>query len=155
MNTKENSLTILIGLPRSGKSTWAKQNAGDAVIISSDWIRENILGESYSYADSANAIVWTIMDAAVRIVLGQGKAVVLDGVNLTKATRSYYVSIARKLGAKITMVVLYTPIEECLRRNADPSTKKLPDEKIVAMAKTIEWPDKDEYDEYIGANLAP
>ena len=139
-------LTILVGLPRSGKSTWVKEHAGDDVLISPDWIRENILGETYSYANSANAIVWTIVDATLRIVLGQGKNAILDGVNLTKETRSYYLAIAKRYDAKVRMIMLDTSLETCLERNTCVHCK-LPSEKLIEMSKTIEWPTSDEYDD--------
>ena len=134
-NTRGNmsTLTILIGLPRSGKSTWIKQNAGNAVVVSNDWIRENILGTHYS----------NLTDAVLRVVLGQGKDAILDGVNHTKAVRSFYVKLAREYGAKIHMVIIGTPLEVCLKRNID---KKLPDAKLIEMMNGMENPDSDEYD---------
>ena len=57
------TLTIMVGLPRSGKSTWIKENAGNAVVVSNDWIRENILGTHYT--KTSNALVWAITDAAL------------------------------------------------------------------------------------------
>ena len=148
MSNKEcHTLTLMVGLPRSGKSSWIKDHARDAVVVSPDWIRENILGEKYSYANSANAIVWSIMDSTLRIVLGQGKDAILDGVNLTKETRSYYVAIARQHGARVLMMMIKTPLEVCLQRNRDAANRKLPDEKLIKMASTIEWPEQDEADE--------
>jgi predicted kinase len=148
MNANEDCwLTIMVGLPRSGKSVWVKEHKGDAVVVSPDWIRENILGETYSYSNSANAIVWSIMDATLRIVLGQGKDAILDGVNLTRETRSYYVAIARRHGAKVRMMMINTPLKTCLERNACSVSHKLPPEKLVEMDMSIEWPTKVECDE--------
>lgn len=146
-----NTLTIMVGLPRSGKSTWIELNKGDAVVVSSDWIREHILGDAYSYSSSANAIVWSLADAALRIVLGQGMNAILDGVNLTRATRKFYVDIAREYGAKVNMVVVGTSVEACLKRNQLPGGLKLPDEKLMKMSKSIEWPIQDECDEIVMA----
>jgi predicted kinase len=117
--------------------------------VSPDWIRENILGESYSYAESANAIVWTLIDAAVRIVLSQGKDVILDGVNLTKSTRKFYVAIARQYGAWVKMVFFSTLCSECVRRNSLAKTHKLPKQKLLAMANSLEVPFDNECDELI------
>ena len=136
-------LTIMCGLPRSGKSTWIEENKGHAVVVSNDWIREHILGTHYS--DKANAVVWTITDSTLRIVLGQGLDAIYDGVNLTKAVRRFYIDLARQHGAKIKMVVLKTPLEVCLKRNKKDN--KLPNIVLEKMDKMFEYPDKSEYDE--------
>lgn len=138
---RQPTFTMLVGLPRSGKSTWITENPDAGVVVSNDWIREEILGTHYS--DKANAIIWSIADATLRIVLGQGKDAVLDGVNLTKFTRSFYIKLAREYGARILMVVFETPVEVCLKRNVD---KKLPDDVLSKMSESYQPPTMDEYD---------
>lgn len=135
-----NTLTIVVGLPRSGKSTWIDKNKGDAVVVSHDWIRENILGTHY--ADAANAIIWTIADATIRIILGQGKDVILDGMNNTKSVRKFYIDIAKKYNAKVKMLVITTPLNVCLARNN--KSHKLPDEALKAIADYLELPTSEE-----------
>lgn len=142
-----NTLTILCGLPRSGKSTWIEKNKGDAIVVSNDWIRENILGASYAH--SANAVVWTMADTVLRVVLGQGKDVILDGLNNTKFVRKFYVDIAREYGAKVRMVVIETHLEVCLARNRMKATHKLPDEVLIKMDKNFEIPTSKEYDDIL------
>lgn len=141
-NTKP-TLTILCGLPRSGKSTWIEENKGDSIVVCNDWIRENILGTHY--CDKGNAVVWSITDSTLRIVLGQGVNAIYDGVNLSKSVRRYYIELARQCGAIVKIVVIQTPLEICLKRNK--KDKKLPDVALEKMAKLYEVPDKSEYDE--------
>lgn len=137
------TLTIMCGLPRSGKSTWIENNKDNKVVVSNDWIRENILGTTYS--DKANAIVWSIADATLRIILSQGTDVIYDGIHLTKSVRKFHIDLARQCGAKVKIVVLKTPLEVCLERNK--KNKKLPDAALEKMAKMYEYPDSTEYDE--------
>lgn len=137
------TFTLLVGLPRSGKSTWIKENCGNAVVVSNDWIREEILGTHYS--KNANAIIWTIADAALRIVLGQGKDAIYDGVNLTKETRKFYIDLARQYNARIKIVLIITPLEICMERNKNGN--KLPDDVLERMANSYERPDCTECDE--------
>ena len=134
---------LMVGLPRSGKSTWIKDNAQNEIVVSNDWIREEILGTHYS--KNANAIIWTIADAALRIVLGQGKDAIYDGVNLTKETRKFYIDLARQYGAKIKIVLVLTPLEICIERNK--VGQKLPIEVLEKMAGSFERPEREEYDE--------
>jgi predicted kinase len=132
-----NTLTIMVGLPRSGKSTWIENNKGKAIVVSHDWIRENILGTHYSSA--SNAIIWSLSDAALRIILSQDKDVILDGLNNNAFVRKFYVDIAKKYGAKIKFVCLSTPLAICLFRNEKAETNKLPKEKLIAIDKDFEW----------------
>jgi predicted kinase len=134
---------LMVGLPRSGKSTWIQEHSQNAIVVSNDWIREEILGTHYS--KNANAIIWTIADAALRIILGQGKDAIYDGVNLTKETRKFYIDLARQYGAKIKIVLVITPLEICMERNK--SGNKLPNDVLEKMASSYERPDRTECDE--------
>lgn len=144
----KNRLTIVMGLPRAGKGTWISSEKGhDDIVVSSDWIRENILGQSYSKA--SNSIVWSIIDSTLRILLGQGKDVILDGINLTRSVRKFYTDIATTYGSEVVIVHIKTPIDVCIERNRKAESHKLPEEDLLKMGNTIEIPAKDECDEYI------
>lgn len=138
-------LTILVGLPRSGKSTWIKYNHNDEIIVSNDWIRENIFKNHYSR--SINPAIWMITDATIRMLLSQGKNIILDGVNLQKAVRKEFTSTAKECGATTRMIFIDTSLDECLLRNN--KTNQLPEEQIIQMFKNIEKPSADEADEVI------
>jgi predicted kinase len=142
---QKNRLTIMMGLPRAGKGTWIASKKGhDDIVVSTDWIRENILGHSYS--DASNAIVWAMVDSTLRIVLGQGKNAILDGINLTKSVRKFYVDIARTYGAEVRIVYIRTGLGDCVERNRLAESHKLPEPDLIEMGKIIEIPTKDEYD---------
>ena len=144
MKNKQHWLTIMVGIPRSGKSTWIDKNKKDNVVVSNDWIREEILRTKYS--TESNAIVWQIIDSTLRILLGQGKNVILDGTNHMPHIRKFYTDIAKAYGAKVRMVVFHTPLEVCMARNHTPSGNKLPDYCLERMAKDFVPPYKTEYD---------
>ena len=40
----KNTLILMCGLARSGKSTWIKKNQADAIVVSPDDIRAEIFG---------------------------------------------------------------------------------------------------------------
>jgi predicted kinase len=140
-----NTFTLVCGLPRSGKSTWIENNKGDAIVVSNDWIRENILGHKYS--EPANAIVWTIADATIRILLGQGKDVIYDGINLTRDVRKFFIDIAEIYKSRVRIVYVETPSAVCVMRNKNK--EKLPDGKIERMGRNVEMPNESEYDEFV------
>jgi len=130
-------MTMTVGLPRSGKSTWIENHKAGNVVISNDWIRENILGNQYHKA--SNAIVWTIVDASLRILLSQGKNVILDGANYTKGVRKFFVDIAKEYDAGIKMVVFRTPLANCIYRNS--KNPKLPESVLRKMSEELVEPD--------------
>ena len=133
----------MCGLPRSGKSTWIKKNKGNSIVVSNDWIRENILGTTYMGA--ANPAIWMITDATIRILLSQGKNVILDGCNHTHFIRKFFTDLAKEYGANIRIVCVDTPRNTCLIRNQE--NKKLPDlvlhkmsdESEGAIGQETEW----------------
>lgn len=134
----------MVGLPRSGKSTWIEKNKGDSIVVSHDWIRENILGTHYSSA--ANAVIWSLADAALRIILSQDKNVILDGLNHTVFVRKFFIDIAKQYSTKVKMVVVNTPLNVCLARNKMAASRKLPDEVLVSISKDLELPTEKEAD---------
>lgn len=142
------TFTMMCGLPRSGKSTWIKENKKNAIVVSNDWIREEILGTHYS--KNANAIIWTLADATLRIVLGQGKDAIYDGVNLTKETRKFYIDLARQYNAKIKIIMVLTPIDVCIKRNKE--SNKIPVEQLEKMHASFEMPCVTEYDKLVVVN---
>jgi len=140
MNTPK--LIVMCGLPRAGKSTWIELNKVDEIVVSNDWIRENIFQNHYSR--SINPSIWMITDSVLRILLGQGKSVILDGVNLTKRTRKEFLDTAKECGAKTEIVFLTTDIRECIERNT--TDHKLPHDKLTTMCLSLEMPSEDEAD---------
>jgi len=141
-NTSGPTMFLMIGLPRSGKSTWAESNSNNAILISNDWIRENILHAPH--CKSTDPAVWMIVDASARLLLSQGTNVIIDGVHLTKSVRKFFVDMARECGAEIVMVCVQTSLHECLLRNQ--KSHKLPDHVLVNMHAIYEYPTQDEYD---------
>lgn len=134
----KNTLTLMCGLPRSGKSTWIEKNKGNAIVVSHDWIRENILGTHY--APTANSVIWTLADTVLRVVLGQNKDVILDGLNNNKFIRGLFIDVAREYKSSIRLVCINTPVGICLKRNSKSENHKLPQEKLLQINEEFEWP---------------
>jgi predicted kinase len=88
-----------------------------------------------------------ISDAAIRILLSQGKSVILNGVNLQKMVRREYILTAKECGAKTQIVFLDVTLAECQKRNE--LTEKLPSDRLFHFAGGIEPPEKEEADELI------
>jgi predicted kinase len=107
-----NILVLTVGLPRSGKSTWAK-NKGYP-IVSPDAIRLALHGSAF-VAD-AEPMVWALARYMVKALFIAGHShVILDATNTTRQRREEWKSPRWKR----RYMLFKTPKEECMRRAGD------------------------------------
>lgn len=86
---KPNTLILLIGLPRSGKSTYARGHG--APIVNPDSIRLAIHG--HAFIGQSEILVWPIAMLMVRALFEAGHCeVILDATNTTKERRKFWKS---------------------------------------------------------------
>ena len=85
---------MLMGIPGSGKSTWARQYVqrcdASFLIISSDDVRKSLTGSVDD--QSRNAEVWEVVLAKCQASLKAGRNVILDGTNTNTVKRRRFVS---------------------------------------------------------------
>ncbi len=87
----KNKLILTVGLPRSGKSTWARSTGYP--IVSPDAIRLAIHGQAF--VDLAEPFVWATAKAMVRALFLAGHTtVILDATNTTRKRRDDWKSSA-------------------------------------------------------------
>ena len=133
------TLNIMIGIPGSGKSNYAKKCLinDNTEYLSSDGIRI----ELYGFEDQThNDVVFETMKKRTLNALKDGKDVIYDATNLSKKRRSGIISEARKLGAQINAYLCCTPINIILERNITRVERQLPWDKLVQMIQSIEPP---------------
>lgn len=133
------TLNIMIGIPGSGKSNYAKKYllTNNSVYLSSDDIRIELCG----FEDQThNDIVFETMKKRTLNALREGKDVIYDATNLSKKRRSGIISEARKLSAQINAYLCCTPINIILERNITRVERQLPWDKLVQMIQSIEPP---------------
>lgn len=83
------TLILMVGLPRSGKSTWAKQSGFP--IVSPDAIRLSIHGEAFN--SKAEPWVWVTAKVMVSSLFEAGhNIVVLDATNTSRKRRDEWIS---------------------------------------------------------------
>lgn len=103
------TLYLTVGLPRSGKSTWAQKQ--HVPIVNPDSIRLAVHGQPF-YAP-AEPYVWTIAKTMVlSLFLAGHDQVILDATNATKSRREQWLSTEWKTRC----VVFDTPADICLER---------------------------------------
>lgn len=125
--------TMLVGLPGSGKSTFIKAYKG--VIVSTDAIREELFGSEDD--QTANARVFDVALKRVIAAIKEGEDVVLDATNVVSKRR---ISFLKQLPyCKKRALVIATPYDECLKRNA-ARDRKVPEEVIKRMYMSFDMP---------------
>ena len=108
-------LYVTVGLPRSGKSTWAK--AQDLPMVNPDSIRLAMHGKPF--IKLAEPFVWAVAQTMVRSLFLSGhKAVILDATNVTEHRRQIWISSEWYNH----YVVFNTPVEECVKRAGNNDT---------------------------------
>lgn len=132
------TLYVLVGLPGSGKSTWAKMQE-EAIWLSSDAIRAELYG-SEEVQDNPSK-VFNLMFKRTVEALNSGKDVIYDATNTSRKRRTALIrDIKNKTnGVTCCAVVFATPIETCIERN-NARDRKVPEEVIYKMYKSFNVP---------------
>lgn len=105
-------LLILKGLPASGKSTLARELKRKGwKVVEKDRLREIVQG-------SEKTIMKT-RDDMIRSYLSKGENVVSSDTNLHPPHVPHLESIAEECGAEVEVRFIDTPLDECIRRDAE------------------------------------
>jgi predicted kinase len=124
-------LTIMCGFPKSGKSTWIEKNKNflEDIIVSPDEIRRIIFG--HQYHQNAEPFIWAFAEGMTRMLLEQGRNVIVDATNTTYSGRVRWIIIARNYDVKLRIIWIKTSLEECLKRNKKSLKDKLIPEDVM------------------------
>jgi predicted kinase len=109
-------LVVLVGAPGSGKSTWARRNAGGAVVIGQDELIDAITPEGFDHA--YRPVYAAAEEAIARAALREGHTVIVDRTNRTRAHRQRWLDLAQEAGSPAVAVLMTATAEECCERNA-------------------------------------
>jgi predicted kinase len=106
------NLYFTIGLPRSGKSTFAAQwrSHPNRVVICGDSFRKAL--HQHAYLPEAEGFVFASMDMAVRALLHDGYDVLIDETATTPETITRYL----KISPTAVPIFVLTPVGECINR---------------------------------------
>ena len=126
-------VVILIGLPASGKSTFYRERfAATHDHVSKDLMRN---------AARPDARQQQLVAAS----LAQGRSVVVDNTNATRAARARIIGLAHQHGATVSAFYFETAAADALRRNrARHGRDRVPDVAIFTVRKRLEPPDPSE-----------
>lgn len=133
------NLYVLIGLPGSGKSTYAKTLEGK--LFSSDEYREKITGDSSD--QSANDKVFKQLYSDIRETMKTGEDCIFDATNCTYKSRTRILELALKYKYFATAIVVYQPIDKCVTWDTLRS-RSVGSDVIWKYAKSFQFPQYEE-----------
>lgn len=133
------ALIILIGLPGSGKSHFARQLAKryPAAILDSDALR-GVLYASPQHTDQENARLFPAIQLLTRRLLDRSVPVLLDATNLREAYRKPLYRLAKEAGARLVIVRLRAPFAVMRERLARRDAARSPLDRSTADLAVLE-----------------
>ena len=123
---------MMIGFVGSEKSYHAKELAEeyDAIVLSSDALREEMFGDVNHQAD--NDTLFKELHKRIRECLASGKSAIYDACNISYKRRMEFLKSLNKIPCEKIAVIMATPYEVCLERNAQRE-RKVPEYVIKRM----------------------
>ena len=138
-----NTLYITVGLPGSGKSTYAKEfiKGKEIEYLSSDSLRA-VFGKSEE-DQTVTPLVFGHIKKKVDEFLKDGKNVMVDATSVNRKERSDYINTAKKYGAKVVVIVFKMDRQGLIDRNkkrGEQGGRVVPDWVIDKMLAKFEEP---------------
>lgn len=147
-------VTIMIGLPASGKSTIAE--AMNVPILSRDNVVMLLSPVPDDYNLAFNTVdqdeVERVYNSQLTSLVTKGKSFVIDKTHMTAKSRNKATQMLKSKGYSVKFVVVMTDLDTIIERNEMRENKTIPAYVIENMMKSFEMPFDNEYDqiEYIG-----
>jgi len=112
-----NKLYMMVGLPGSGKSTYAKELSikENAIVYASD----NLRGELFENEDiqNRNNELFTELHKRIKQDLSEGKNVIYDATNISYKRRKAFLEEIKKFNTYKICCLKATPYDKCLEQN--------------------------------------
>lgn len=129
-------VTMLSGLPASGKDTWLAANADDALVVSLDAMRAEL---GIAPDDVQGPVLMAARERA-KTALRAHRPLIWNATNLGRDRRRALIDLFADYRAKVSMVYCETSPAEALRRNRERPSP-VPDRSIARMLDHWEPPD--------------
>lgn len=147
MSKSDVKLYYMIGLPGSGKSTYAKEIAekfeGEIHIHSSDSLREELFGDVNENSRDSNEKLFRVLHRRIKDDLQKGVSVVYDATNVNKKNRLEFLRFIEDVDCEKLCVLVMLPYHMCLTRNMNRE-RVVPPNVIERMYRRFQPPSKKE-----------
>lgn len=127
-------LFITVGIPGTGKSTWASTYLKDAKVVSSDAIREELSGDATD--QTKNGQVFNVFHQRIGEGLAQDLDVVADSTALDRFARENILAVAAIFKCEIHLIV-FSNVEQAAVRNA-ARERVVPQDVMIKMLGKFE-----------------
>jgi len=139
---KKNCITLLIGVPGSGKSTTAhdliKLNP-NTVLHSSDDLRVELFGSRSVM--NRNTELFSELHQRIITDLKRGINVIYDATNLNRKSRLYFINSLRQCQVEVNALIIATPKEKCFSQNMQRGAEEVvPEYVITRMLNNFQFP---------------
>ncbi len=143
-------LYVLVGIPGSGKTTYARRYLSDKWRVCMDDLRFMLSVEPY--AEPLQPVVieleYIILERLLAGINSRFNDIVVDATSVTRERRRRYIELARKHGARPVAIFIQTPLEVALVRNRQRANV-IPEAVIHRMHQMLEPPTREEGFEYV------
>ncbi len=138
---KQPELVITIGIPASGKSSWAReQQAADPMLtlVDRDSIRKMLHSSVWSKGNEKQVVA--VRDFIIRDSLERGRSVICHDTNVIESVRVHLDGLASDCKAACHFKwFTIVPVEECIRRDAlREGSAQVGEEVIRRMARQLQ-----------------
>lgn len=129
-------LVVLVGLPGSGKTTWAARQPYS--VLSSDGVRQ-LIADDPNIQTIHRQVFATLRSLARQRLELHRPVTCIDSTALTRWERRPWVRLADNADCEAEAIFFDTPLEICLERNAHRD-RVVPAEVVRDMARRLEPP---------------
>ena len=135
-------LIMLVGLPGSGKSTYAK-SLTNFKIHSSDELRIEMFGDVNEHSKESNAKLFTELHKRIKDDLRNGNNVIYDATNVNRKNRLSFINELKNIPCFKMCVIILAPYHICLRNNRQRE-RFVPESAIKRMYTNFQPPHRSE-----------
>jgi len=147
------TVTLLVGAPGSGKSTYGKKMvAEDAALVR---VCPDEFRAKFGWGEGDQSVSAQAFDASRKAVgeaLDAGKSVVVDATNMYRKSRKDFINIARGRGALVNAVVFEVDkatLLDRIKKRVSEGGRNVPEDVVDRMLSRYERPSTDEVNHVI------
>jgi len=131
-------VTVGIGIPGSGKTTFLGKDLNESFYICADDIRKELTGNASD--QGRNNEVWELLYERVHDILMGEDSLVIDVTNTRRSDRRKMIEFCHEHGAEVHGIWFDTPLDVCKERNA-LRERVVPEHVLDRMHRQlVEWP---------------